>query len=295
VLDLAWGASTHSGRVRPRNEDAVLARPPMFAVADGMGGYDAGDVASTVAVNVLDRLAASGVLSRPVVLDAVRAANDRLAHLGATTGRTLGTTLCGLAVLPVAGERQRLVLVNVGDSRAYRLRSGRLEQLTHDHSVVQEMLDAGEIGLAEAADHPHRHVVTRSLGGPDYLDIDWWMLDPEVDDRYLLASDGLTIELGDDEIRTVLGGCPDAATAATRLVEAALDRGGRDNISAVVVDVTAMILKSDRGLDPLDGDTHPRGGISWDLNDADRSLSGDTEPWANRALYADTEPTAGAG
>jgi serine/threonine protein phosphatase PrpC len=265
MFELVWAAATHAGRVRARNEDAILTRPPLFVIADGMGGHDAGDVASSTAVNVLAALADRGELSRSAVLDAVRTANRQLAVLGHRTGRTMGTTMCGLAALTIH-PAPHLILFNVGDSRAYRLRTGALDQLTHDHSVVQELVDAGTIRPDEARHHPRRNVVTRALGTEGYLPIDWWTVSVDPGDRFLLTTDGLTGELEDPDIGAILAGAPDPRTAADALVDAALWCGGRDNVSVIVVEVAGTTdgVASDAIVDPLDADTCPRTGWSAD-------------------------------
>lgn len=261
MLTLAWGERTHAGRVRSRNEDALLATPPLFAVADGMGGHAAGDLASALTVQTLAELAASVTLTRTEVLDAVRAANATIAREASDSTRGMGTTLCGLAVTTSLSGPDGLVVFNVGDSRAYRLRDGRLEQLTQDHSVVQELVDAGEISSDDAATHPDRHVITRSLGAGDHVDIDWWTLEPTVGDRFLLTSDGLTKELEIAEIAAIMNGADTPKLAAERLVDEALAHGGSDNISVVIVEVVAIDGSGAPGFDPtdaVDADTIPR-------------------------------------
>ena len=270
MLELSWSARTHAGNRRSRNEDRVLARAGLFAVADGMGGHDAGDVASQTTIDHLDELAELGPVSRLAAVEAIRAANDELLALGRGRGQEIGTTICALVVTGTSTGDERFALLNVGDSRAYRFRDGRLEQLTHDHSVVQELIDAGMLDPRDAEAHPERHVITRSLGGEGHLDIDWWPLEPQTGDRLLLASDGLTREVPDREIAAMLAGDPEPSTTAERLLDAALAAGGRDNISVVVVDVlahepAAVVLD----LDALDGDTTPRPAAG---------LDADTEP-----------------
>jgi serine/threonine protein phosphatase PrpC len=292
MVDLSWAAATHAGRVRERNEDAILARPPLFIVADGMGGHDAGDVAATTVVEALAELAARDDLSRLAVLDAVREANVRLAALGGRTGRTMGTTVCGLVALPPCPS-PRFVLFNVGDSRVYRLRHGSLSQLTHDHSQVQELVDAGAISPAQARRHPARHVVTRSLGSDDYLAIDWWTITPERGDRFLVASDGLTNEVDDETIAAILTSQDDPDEATGVLVDAALARGGRDNVSVIVVDVATDggPVSPAPDADPLDADTRPR---PEPTPEPDTVPGPERVPWDHRWMYADTEPQTDA-
>ena len=275
MLELAWAARTHTGHRRTRNEDRVLARPGLFAVADGMGGHAAGDLASKWAVEALNIAAAAPTVTRLAVLEAVRDADDRLRRFAFRQRQGIGTTICALAVTDGSGSRERFGLLNVGDSRAYRLRDGRLDLLTHDHSVVQELLDAGTITADEARRHPERHVVTRSLGADDHLEIDWWGIDPEVQDRYLLTTDGLTKEVDDDHIRAIVESVRDTGDAADALIHAALAGGGRDNVSVIVIDVVLVDQRvAPFGVpDPLDGDTTPcptRGSRT--------ALDADTEP-----------------
>ncbi len=274
MLELAWAARTHTGHRRSRNEDSVLARPGLFVVADGMGGHAAGDLASQWTVEALNIAASTSPITRLAVLEAVRDADARLRRFAHRERQGVGTTVCALAVT-ATGARERLGLLNVGDSRAYRLRDGRLEQLTHDHSVIQELLDTGAIDADEARRHPERHVVTRSLGADVHLEIDWWSLDPATHDRYLLTTDGLTKEVTENHIRDIVRAEPDPHRAADALVGAALAGGGRDNVSVIVIDVVLVdqrVAPID-GPDPLDGDTTPRS-----TSRSAAALDADTEP-----------------
>lgn len=276
MLELAWAARSHTGHRRARNEDSVLARPQLFAVADGMGGHAAGDVASQWAVEALDLAAGANPLTRLAVLEAVRGADARLRAFAHGRNEAIGTTLCALVVTDSSGARRRFGLLNVGDSRAYRLRAGSLQQLTTDHSVVQELLDGGAITAADVATHPERHVITRSLGGDDHLDIDWWRFEPVRGDRYLLATDGLTKEVTDEEIRRIVDSEPDVNRTADALLAAALDGGGRDNVSVIVIDVVLVDQRAPSAdPDPLDGDTTPRSTRArTDALDADTAPTG---------------------
>lgn len=257
MIDIAWGAATHTGR-RARNEDSYLANPPLFAVADGMGGHAAGDVASRMAVDALERAAASLPLTRPSVLGAIRDA-DRSIHEHAATASSvgMGTTLCGVAFTGGDGSDQ-VVVFNVGDSRAYRLRGALLERLTHDHSVVQELIDAGRLQDGKEHTHPERHVITRSLGSDELLEIDWVSQLPHAGDRYLVTSDGLTKELRDEAIADLLRSGEGPQPVADLLVEHTVSLGARDNVTVVVVDVLAVRPGPTSHQDHLDGDTNPR-------------------------------------
>ncbi len=251
-IDVRWGSATHRGRIRDRNEDAVLAGPDVFAVADGMGGHAGGQVASALAVAHLAAIRGladaedPGSVVRHGLLGANRAIRERGATDPAVAG--LGTTVAGIARTPDA----RVVVFHVGDSRVYRLRAGVLEQLTEDHSVVGELIRAGEISPAEARHHPHRSVVTRALGVVDAVDPVVRTVAVEVGDAFLVASDGLCNEVDDAALGAILGAPGTADERARRLVDAALDGGGRDNVSVVVVAVAGT-----RGGDHLDVDTTP--------------------------------------
>ena len=233
-------AVTHVGAVRELNEDswAVVGDPLLLAaVADGMGGHEAGEVASAAAVAELHRRAPSvlapGVAHTPQELGAL--VHEANAAVLAAGGGRAGTTLTVLACLDT--EVGRWAVANVGDSRIYLrpVGAGVLQQVTVDHSAVQLMVDAGELTPAEARVHPRRNVITRALGSTQALTVDVMELDVAPGDRFLLCSDGLTGELLDDEILAIMDDAATLDEAAERLVEAALWRGGRDNITAVLV------------------------------------------------------------
>lgn len=234
---LRSGSATDVGRVRTVNEDLALDRLSLFAVADGMGGHAGGEVASQVAIEVLERHFT--VDPTPTgLIDAVREANHAVWERSRSDPqvRGMGTTMTAAAL--VGGEHgDRLVLANVGDSRAYRFREEELVQLTSDHSVAEELVARGELSEEEAAVHPHRHILTRALGvGPD-VEVDAWELEPRQGDRYLLCSDGLTNEVSEDRIATVLERRDDPGDIAATLVRLANEHGGNDNVTVVVVDV----------------------------------------------------------
>lgn len=234
----SWGSATDRGLVRRINEDALLAYPPVFLVADGMGGHAAGDVASRLAVEEFAQLA-----GRPAAeADEIHACFSRTARRlrdVVDAGRTAGTTVAGVAVAAYDGAEYWLVF-NIGDSRVYRLADGALEQISVDHSVVQDLIDAGEIDPAEASVHPERHIVTRAIATNAEPSPDYWLIPAGPTDRLLVCTDGLTIELTDDRIRQILCSQPDPQLAAERLVAEAVAAGGADNISAVVVDVATV-------------------------------------------------------
>lgn len=230
---LAWSWATDTGAVRALNEDAVLAVAPLFLVADGMGGHQAGEVASGLVVSRFGGLVGrGGPLLVDAVADELRTVNEILRDAAAP----MGTTVVGMAVVEHRGVTCWLVL-NVGDSRAYGHADGRLVQLTRDHSHVQDLVDAGEVDPADARTHPDRNVITRALGGADVVEPDFWVRPIRAGERFLLCSDGLTSEVDDDLLAEVMGVglTPDETVDA--LVHHALQAGGRDNVSAIVIDV----------------------------------------------------------
>ena len=256
ALRVRSGAATHVGRVRDHNEDAVLARGMVFAVADGMGGHAAGEVASRIVVDALDALVEQPPSSPDDVADLLRDANRRILDSQADSPeqRGMGTTVAGLTVVD-AGGREHWVVFNIGDSRVYRLADNRMSLVTRDHSEVRELMDAGLIDANEAARHPLRNVITRSLGSDPAPSPDVWVLPPTPGERFVICSDGLSNELDDREIMLVARKYADPQLAADQLVAAAVKAGGRDNVSVVVVAV-------DGGADDDDeADTAPRAGL----------------------------------
>lgn len=226
-------ALTNVGRVRPHNEDTVLAQPPLFVVADGLGGHEAGEVASSIAVETVrdhsPKHADAAALAR-----AVRAANREV--IRATTegiGRTgMGTTMTAAIV-----EGRRAVLAHVGDSRAYLLHEGRLARVTEDHSMVADLIRTGQLTEAESRVHPNRSVITRALGTDADMEVDTYEIALDGGDRLLLCSDGLTSMLLDTRIEEILGQPEGAYDVAAELVAAANEAGGYDNISVIVIDI----------------------------------------------------------
>jgi protein phosphatase len=234
MIRFSYGAATSVGRVRQVNEDSYLAVPPLFAVADGMGGHGAGDVASRIAIEEMSACAALRPLFAEAVLTALEQAGRHI--IERDQANRMGTTVTGLAGLETADGGDRLMVFNIGDSRVYRLTGGRLEQLTVDHSEVQLLIESGVITPEQARTHPRRNVITRALGGGSGLHPDHWLLPPVPGDRFLACSDGLFGELTDDAIRPLLA-AGDPQRAAGELVAAADEAGGRDNVTAVVVDI----------------------------------------------------------
>lgn len=254
---LEWAVRSDVGRVRAVNEDRVMAQPPLFVVADGMGGHEAGDVASTIAIECFESLAGDTPIGQREVVEAVAEANSAIVTLGRQSGsaRSMGTTVAGLALVDNGSETNWLAF-NVGDSRIYRVMFGEIDQVSTDHSYVQELVDARTISRDEARTHPHRNVVTRALGMELGAEPDIWLLRPVAGERFVVCSDGLSSEIDDVAIlSTMLGRDPDDAAAA--LVAAALDAGGADNVSIVVVDVVSTPFVDDADTAPrslTDGD-----------------------------------------
>lgn len=228
----------------------------MFAVADGMGGHDAGDVASALAVAGLRHFEGAAAVDAGSVISALQEVNRAIFEHSASTARgdVMGTTVVGIA-LSRDEAADALLVFNVGDSRVYQLRRDELVQLSHDHSLVAELVEAGELTPGEARRDRRRNVVTRALGVGERVDIDEWFVEPEIGDRYLMCSDGLTGEVSDGQICDLLrsGRAPDQAAAA--LVEMALDAGGHDNVSVVIVDIEGVGVGLDQAID-ADTDQH---------------------------------------
>jgi PPM family protein phosphatase len=224
------GSATDIGRVRERNEDSILVEPPLYVVADGMGGHRGGQVASQVALETLEELAAEGGGSlSDHVHRANRAVWDRSVEDERLSG--MGTTLTAAQV-----DGASALIAHVGDSRAYLLRDGELRQLTADHTLVARMVKSGEITEAEADVHPHKNVLTRALGTDEEVEVDEDTVALLDGDRLLLCSDGLTGMVTEDQIQAILENSDRPQQAADRLVKAANRAGGIDNISVVVLE-----------------------------------------------------------
>lgn len=260
-FETVWGVATATGR-RSGNEDSFLADPPVFVVADGMGGHDAGEVASAIVVQEFSDLRGRETVEPEDLFDRIERGAARIRALSAPPGRGAGTTLAGVVLSRRDGAPYWLV-VNIGDSRVYRSADGALEQVTVDHSEVQELLDSGELTPTEADDYPRRHVVTRAVGAFAQVRPELWMLPAGPNDRILVCSDGLTGELSDEAIRELLLTSGDPQQSADALVQAALDHGGHDNVTVVVVDGRGAD-DDDATVPSLaesDDDTHPRGDL----------------------------------
>ena len=266
-VSVVFGSATDAGLRRRINEDAHIAAPPLFLVADGMGGHHAGEVASATVIEQFAALAGRPSLGIDDVRSALAEARRRVEALPPGERAGAGTTLTGVVIADVDGDGYWLV-INLGDSRTYRLSEGELEQVSVDHSVVQELVDAGELDPAEASRDTRRNVITRAIGAGSDGNADYWMIPAESGDRMLVCSDGLSSELEHDTIRAILVAETDPQAAATRLVHEAMLRGGRDNITALVVDATAVRSRGGHPgdhtapsapvADEIDGDTLPR-------------------------------------
>lgn len=270
MAELRWGASTDAGRVRTQNEDNMSAAATLFVVADGMGGHQAGEIASQLTVERLESALATDSPSLNDLVDAIHTANRAIydASLANSEQQGMGTTVTALAVTSDPDDGEVFALANVGDSRTYLFRNGRLRQLTIDHSYVQELVAEGHISRDEARNHPRRNIVTRALGIEDSIRVDSWAVPIVRGDRFVLCSDGLVDEVHDDDITAALAAAHDPQEAADALVHLANESGGRDNITVVVVDV----LEGDAPPDPTEEiDVVPM----WAPTDADAPMQHD--------------------
>ena len=239
-----FGSRTDVGCVRDHNEDSLVVAPPLFAVADGMGGHAAGEVASEIAVNVLAELAPKD-LDGAVLELAVEEANHEIIR-AARDGRGrdgMGTTLTACML-----ENERLIIAQVGDSRAYLLHHGKLQQLTRDHSLMADMIEAGQLTPEEARHHPQRSVITRALGSDPNTRPDMYEINVETGDRLLVCSDGLSSMIEDEQIEAVMRRVPDPQRCASQLVNEAIAAGGHDNVTVIVSNVTGFAEKRRRKL-----------------------------------------------
>lgn len=243
-LVLAWGVATDIGHKRAHNEDSLVALAPIFSVADGMGGHSAGDVASHAVVSRLAELAEGsvaegGVVKPQAIVEALRAATADISQALDEAELGVGTTVTGAAVTLHHGQPFWAVF-NIGDSRAYLFVRNVLTQISVDHSVVQELVTAGLIAPADAEKHPDSNVITRAVGFNTEPEPDFWLLPVAQGSRLLLCSDGLTKEVNDARLRLHLAAGLSPQETAAALVDAALAEGGRDNVTAVVVDVLEL-------------------------------------------------------
>src|SRR6266851_3020230 len=225
-------AVTDTGRQRRANEDSLLARSPLFVVADGMGGAQAGEVASRIAVESFRPGLEDATHPERALASLARSANARVHELSHSNAEQagMGTTLTAIYV----GEDE-VAIAHVGDSRAYCLRDGELLRLTDDHSLVDELMRQGRLTPEEAVEHPQRSVITRALGPEGTVEVDTRSFSARAGDVYLLCSDGLTTMVGEDEILALLLANPLLHDAGEALIAAANEAGGRDNITVVLL------------------------------------------------------------
>jgi len=306
VALLRWGSATHEGQHRAQNEDHAHAGEGLFVVADGMGGHLAGEVASQMAVDRLDeRLPVTKDNTLEDLVDAITQANLEIyqGSIDDPDQAGMGTTVTALAIVSDPHDGEAFAVANVGDSRGYVLRHGRLRQLTIDHSFVQELVAEGAITRDEARTHPRRNIVTRALGIEPYVRVDSWTMPIIRGDRFVLCSDGLVDEITDEAItEAIKTHADDPEAAAQALVDAANDAGGRDNITVVVVDV----LEGDEPPDPTEefdvvpvwnDDDLDQTGETEIISDPPDDFDGNDDPDAPPALYDggdDVTPVPGA-
>jgi serine/threonine protein phosphatase PrpC len=269
TLRLSVSVATDLGKVRKVNEDSFLAANRLFLVADGMGGHSFGDRASQSVVGTFAAVAAADATLTPeLVVQTIHSANETVVAMTDDDDESVsGTTLSGLALVQ-SETGHHWMAFNVGDSRVYSWDGRRLEQVTVDHSAVQELLDLGQISPIEASEHPHRNVITRAIGVSETVDPDIWLLPIAGRQLFLACSDGLNKELDDDQIASILANrfrLQDGHTVAERLVEAALAAGGSDNVTVVVVESDLVGTSpsadedtSDRGIPHHLEETRPR-------------------------------------
>jgi PPM family protein phosphatase len=253
MLYLEPFGATHAGKVRANNEDALLvgegSDETLFVVADGIGGFEAGEVASRIAVDVLKELEPGASFEA-----AISEANRRILVAGRGDERLsgMGTTVVALRFGGTRDEPTAQV-AHVGDSRAYLLRGGSLRPVTEDHSLVAELVRSGDLTRDQAAEHPQKNLITRALGADEEVEVDTAVLPVEAGDRFLLCSDGLSDMIPETRIGEILAEAPgDPEKPARSLVSAALDAGGADNVTVIVVDVKAETAPHEE----RSGDTH---------------------------------------
>ena len=235
-------AVTDPGRTRRHNEDAYVIEPPLFAIADGMGGAQAGEVASRLATAALKEAGANGG-GEQRISDLIQEANRRVYDRSSSDPNTSGM---GTTITVALVEDDYVAFGHVGDSRAYLIRNAQMEQLTEDHSLVNELLKTGKLSREEAETHPQRSVITRALGTDPDVDVDTFRVQAESGDLFLLCSDGLTDMVSEESILDVVERNRDDIDGALRaLVKAANRGGGQDNITVVAFEIAAGVLASD--------------------------------------------------
>ena len=281
---------TDVGRQRTANEDSLVVSPPLFAVADGMGGARAGEVASAVAVEAVEGWRESAEPAEAQLAEIVRDANRRIYDLAVAdeSRRGMGTTL---TLAKVHGEE--VSLAHVGDSRAYRLREGELAQLTRDHSLVAELERSGQITPEAAEHHPQRSIITRALGPEPDVEVDTYTLTGREGDVFLICSDGLTSMISDGEVTSILRSSTSLDEAADALVRAANQSGGKDNITVILFRLGEGEAGAEAAtLEPLPGDEDTiAGGLKAEDLQAAAAAQPDAAPDAT-IIHRRAEPPA---
>ena len=239
-IRIAWAAVTDVGRRRAANEDSFIAAPPIFAVADGMGGHLAGDRASAAVVTRLAEARTSDFIEPESIERALEKATADIDVISDGSELGVGTTVTGAALTMIDGEPY-FAIFNIGDSRVYRYERNELAQVTVDHSLVQQLVESGLITPAQAHNHPEGNVITRAVGFQSQPTPDYWLLPLKPGLRLLICSDGLTGEIEDERLRLHLAAGLSATETASALVDAALSEGGRDNVTVLIVDVVDVI------------------------------------------------------
>lgn len=237
-IELSWHAVTHVGRRRETNQDSYVVSPPIFAIADGMGGHSAGEIASAAVVRRLAELG-GGEVATEGIDDALSDAVEDIELDAGESELGAGTTVTGVSLASCV-EHPTWNVFNIGDSRVYQYFKGALSQITVDHSVVQHLLDTGAITPEEAEIHPHANVITRAVGFNEEPIPDYTALALIPGQRLLVCSDGLTKELTEVGIQHFLATTRTAEEAATLLVQQAVENAGRDNVTVIVIDVHAV-------------------------------------------------------
>ena len=247
VVTIAWAAATDTGKRRTANEDSFVAKSPLFAVADGMGGHAAGDLASAAVVDRLAEIVGVDFLAPRTIERALERATADITTIAGDNELGVGTTVTGAALTMVDGDPY-FAIFNIGDSRVYRFERNELAQVTVDHSLVQQLVDGGVITREQAHNHPDGNVITRAVGFQSTPTPDYWLLPLRAGLRLLVCSDGLTGEIDDERIRLHLAAGLSAEATASALVDAALSEGGRDNVTVLVVDVASVPGADDPGI-----------------------------------------------
>ncbi len=285
-IELSWFGITDVGIRRDANQDSFLTVPPVFAVADGMGGHSAGEVASAAVVRRLNELAGDLKVTDTDILELLTQAVDDIEIDAGDTELGAGTTVTGV-VISSEGDAPVWKVFNIGDSRVYQYFKGALSQITVDHSVVQHLIDTGAITEEEAEVHPHANVITRAVGLGETPIPDHTTLALIPGQRLLICSDGLTKELTDIGIQYFLSTQPTAERAARTLVEQALGNAGRDNVTVIVIDVHAVG-------DVIDTGSLTQSGVALDISEVEDSLSegaSDDEASGSDAAQEAPEPS----